>query len=128
MEKQLAAYLSLMSATLAELEKRPDRERLQNLIAFHRQQTAAFQHERLIHLLVTFFFATLSLCGMAGTLFSPSWPFFALDILLIITLLFYVKHYFFLENRVQQLYPVTETLYRQLGTLPSIRTPSPASS
>ena len=119
MEKQLAAYLSLISEALAELEKQPDMERLQGLIAFHAQQTAAFQHERLIHLLVTFFFSGLLLCGIAGTLLLPSWPFFALDVLLMVTLLFYIKHYFFLENNVQRLYPITEALYRQLGALTS---------
>ncbi|MCL2296795.1 MAG: hypothetical protein FWC38_10300 [Proteobacteria bacterium] len=121
MERQLAAYLLLISGALAELESRPDPERFQRLIAFHAQQTAAFQHERLIHLLVTFFFGGLLLCSMAGTLLAPSWPFFALDVLLAITLLFYIKHYFFLENRVQQLYPITEALYRQLGALSSSR-------
>ncbi|MDR2174147.1 MAG: hypothetical protein LBE32_08135 [Burkholderiales bacterium] len=117
MEKQLAAYLSLISGALAELKNHPDPERLERLIAFHAKQTAAFQHERLIHLLVTFFFGGLLLCSIAGTLLLPSWPFFALDALLAITLLFYITHYFFLENRVQQLYPITEALYRQLNVL-----------
>ncbi|MDR0250777.1 MAG: hypothetical protein LBI35_05670 [Burkholderiales bacterium] len=121
MEKQLAAYLSLISETLADLENHPDPERLQRLIAFHSQQTAAFQHERLVHLLVTFFFGGLFLCSITGTLLLPSWPFFALDALLAVTLLFYVKHYFFLENHVQQLYPITEALYCQLGALSSSR-------
>jgi cytochrome b subunit of formate dehydrogenase len=124
MEKQLAAYLSLMSEALAELENHPDHERLRHLIVFHQQQTTAFQHERLIHLLVTFFFSGLLLCSIAGTLLLPSWPFFALDVLLAVTLLFYIKHYFFLENRVQQLYPITEALYRRLGALPSSRSSS----
>ncbi|MDR2710043.1 MAG: hypothetical protein LBB65_01700 [Burkholderiales bacterium] len=114
MEKQLAAYLLLISTALADMENHPDPERLRRLIAFHEQQTAAFQHERLIHLLVTFFFGGLLLCSFTGTLLLPSWPFFALDLLLAITLLFYIKHYFFLENNVQKLYPITEALYRQL--------------
>ncbi|MDR0250509.1 MAG: hypothetical protein LBI35_04245 [Burkholderiales bacterium] len=121
MEKQLTAYLSLISEALVDLESHPDPKRLQRIIAFHGQQTAAFQHERLIHLLVTFFFGGLLLCSVAGTLLLPSLPFFVLDALLAVTLLFYVKHYFFLENRVQQLYPITEALYRQLGALPSSR-------
>ena len=118
MEKQLAAYLLLMSTVLAEMEGAPDPERLKRLIRFHYQQTTFFQHERLIHLLVTFFFAFLLIGSTVGTLLLPSWPFFALDFLLTITLLFYIKHYFFLENNVQKLYPIHEALQRKLGALP----------
>ncbi|MCL2871607.1 MAG: hypothetical protein FWF41_01270 [Betaproteobacteria bacterium] len=120
MEKQLAAYLHLMTTVLAEMEGAPAPERLKQLISFHYQQTVFFQHERLIHLLVTFFFAFLLICSIVGTLLLPQRTFFLLDILLAITLLFYIKHYFFLENNVQKLYPIHEALQRKLGALPPL--------
>ena len=61
-----------------------------------------FQHERLIHLLVTlgvvlFMFLTM--------LLSYSNPWFVLIfIILFIFTIFYIKHYFFLENNVQYMY------------------------
>ncbi len=61
-----------------------------------------FQHERLIHLLVTLFYAIFTIAflalGMISFIFAI--PFFAM----IIFLIFYIRHYFFLENAIQYLY------------------------
>lgn len=64
-----------------------------------------FQHERLIHLLVTLFYAIFALFFL---LLSKDHVIFIIPFLMmIIFLLFYIKHYFFLENAVQYIY----TLY-----------------
>ncbi len=61
-----------------------------------------FQHERLIHLLVTLFYALfLLLFVFLMTIFRP---FLFIVIILITFLIFYVIHYFRLENGVQYLY------------------------
>ena len=61
-----------------------------------------FQHERLIHLLVTLFYALLFIVFMAfGFMY---YIFFVIALILVIFLLFYVVHYFRLENGVQYLY------------------------
>ena len=61
-----------------------------------------FQHERLIHLLVTLFYALFTLAFLAlGTI---HYIFFIIFLILIIFLIFYIFHYFFLENSVQYLY------------------------
>ena len=67
-----------------------------------------FQHERLIHLLVTLFYALFALCFLALSLLSPI--FLIIFFILLIFLIFYVKHYFFLENAVQYIY----TLYDKI--------------
>lgn len=80
-----------------------------------------FQHERLIHLLVTFFFAGLLLLSAAGGLVAltlaadPSGP--ALNILTwsLCVILFvieacYIRHYFKLENGTQKLYTLTDRI------------------
>lgn len=61
-----------------------------------------FQHERLIHLLVTLFYGLfLYLSTMIFTII----PLFLIILyIVLIILIFYVRHYFFLENGVQYLY------------------------
>ena len=61
-----------------------------------------FQHERLIHLLVTLFYALMAtiFCA-AGFIY---YLFFIISIMLFIFLTFYVIHYFRLEQGVQYLY------------------------
>ena len=70
-------------------------------------QIAFFQHERLIHLLVTL--AVALLC-VGTTLYlaavAPSWPLLLLDALFYALLIPYLIHYFALENGVQALYRV----------------------
>ena len=61
-----------------------------------------FQHERLIHLLVTLFYALFSIIFIF--LSVKFWIFFVITIMLLIFLIFYVIHYFRLENGVQYLY------------------------
>jgi uncharacterized membrane protein len=64
-----------------------------------------FQHERLIHLLVTMM---VTIVFIIIFLFSISTPFnigfFLLDLILVILLGFYYFHYYFLENSVQHMY------------------------
>ena len=61
-----------------------------------------FQHERLIHLLVTLFYALLFIIFMS--LGFISYLFFIISAILLVFLLFYIVHYFRLENGVQYLY------------------------
>ncbi len=61
-----------------------------------------FQHERLIHLIVTLFYALFTFIIFY---FSKIFiPFIFIALILIIFLIFYVIHYFRLENGVQYLY------------------------
>ena len=61
-----------------------------------------FQHERLIHLLVTLFYALLFLIFFA--LSYLHYIFFIPTTLILILLICYIIHYFHLENGVQYLY------------------------
>ena len=56
-----------------------------------------FQHERLIHLYGIFLFLSV-------IIFTQIWIFVIVIYIALIFLLFYVRHYFFLENHVQYLY------------------------
>ena len=76
----------------------------------HLIQVAFFQHERLVHLIVTITFAILELltvCAYAivGAIDSAlSMPLLVLAIAILILLVPYIKHYYLLENEVQKMY------------------------
>ncbi len=61
-----------------------------------------FQHERTIHLYVTFFYAIVFL--LFAALGLVHYIFYIITFILFIFLVFYVIHYFRLENGVQYLY------------------------
>lgn len=71
-----------------------------------------FQHERLIHLLVTLSYAAYLFLSII--IFSKIWQFVIITYIILIILLFYVKYYFFLENRVQYLYKQYDNMEKQL--------------
>ena len=94
-----------------------------DLIEYHRETLQNFQHERLIHLIIMFFFITLTLAMTAVCLFivanTPvnSWieylPTGLATLILWILSIAYVKHYYFLENHVQYLYDVSKELFEK---------------
>ena len=79
----------------------------ENKLGYHKQRLKFLQHERFIHLVVTFmtlvaFLMFLMLFLITSTMFN--WTFAFLDLILFILFIFYIKHYFFLENHVQYWY------------------------
>ena len=68
----------------------------------HLTKIEFFQHERLIHLLVTLTYGIFLFLSI--NIFTKIWIFVVIIYIVIIFLLFYVRHYFFLENNVQYLY------------------------
>ena len=83
-----------------------DREKEQVLV-----QIQFFQHERLIHLIVTALFALLTIISMLASLAIPEQPILpALDLLFLILLIPYIRHYYLLENGVQKLYKYYDNL------------------
>ena len=74
----------------------------QKYIDNHFIKIGFFQHERLIHLIVTVFYALFVIFFLF--LSSINFLYIIPTFILIIFLIFYVLHYFFLENSVQYLY------------------------
>jgi len=69
-----------------------------------------FQHERLIHLLVTILFALLTFGSLVTYLVTGFLPVIALFVLFLALLIPYIFHYYHLENGVQQLYDLYDQL------------------
>ncbi len=74
-------------------------------------QIGFLQHERLIHLIVTMTFAVLAMIVMLGLIFRFQFGLFILFLLLLVLLIPYVRHYYILENGVQELYTIYDKIY-----------------
>lgn len=70
----------------------------------HLIQISFFQHERLVHLIVTVIFALLEMLSLIIIVFHFSIMAVALAILFLILLIPYIRHYYILENGVQKMY------------------------
>lgn len=111
MYKQILAHKQYI---LAQLDKPLEKDDRKALLKYHVKRVRDFQHERLIHLLVTFFFAFLLIGTFATWLVLPFsqlfWPLCVLSAILFVLELAYIRHYYLLENGVQSLYELTEKL------------------
>ena len=110
MEKHIAEHHQVVSQRLAAAKSKTD---LTELAHYHRTRVQEFQHERLIHLLVTFFFAGLFLASLAAFLATAAMGLAMncllglLTLILFVLELAYIRHYYQLENGVQRLYELT---------------------
>lgn len=101
MEKRLKDYLQYMETL--KIEEMSEEER-KGMAAEMLVQIQFFQHERLIHLIVTVTFALLTILAIFAFLALIQIGLLLLSGLLIILLVPYIRHYYILENGVQKLY------------------------
>lgn len=101
MKKRILAYVKRIDAALNENDPGGTWE---ELLQEHLTQIAFFQHERLIHLLVTLTFAILAVATILVELISEYTPLLILFALLLVLLVPYIKHYYLLENKTQYMY------------------------
>lgn len=99
MEKRILNYRKYIDELLQK-----DNLDWDEVIREHLIQVSFFQHERLIHLIVTVTFAILEVIviGLCVTAFSPGLGLLALALLVL--LIPYIRHYYILENEVQKMY------------------------
>lgn len=74
------------------------------IIENHLVKIKFFQHERLIHFLVTMLFAIMFLISFLYSLNNFSVGLLLLDIMFVLLLVPYIFHYYYLENSVQYMY------------------------
>ena len=88
---------------IEEIDKKIENKQItKEDIENHLIKISFFQHERLIHLIVTVFYAIYMFLSII--LFMKEWLFVIITYIILIILLFYVKYYFFIENKTQYLY------------------------
>lgn len=85
-------------------------EGLEAVRAHHDRRVRDFQHERLIHLIVTMSTALFLLLAVGFTLARPSMGTAAVSAILAVLTAAYMVHYFRLENGVQRLYRLSRLL------------------
>lgn len=66
--------------------------------------TKFFQHERLVHLIVTFFVGISSILFLIGFLLVENIYLFVLFLITLCLFIPYIFHYYYLENGTQKLY------------------------
>ena len=79
-------------------------DKVQDKLKEHLVQVGFFQHERLIHLIVTVTFALLEMLAIVLSVISDSLFTLLLPIVILILLIPYIRHYYILENEVQKMY------------------------
>lgn len=110
MDKQITEHYQIVIKRLETAKSQTD---LTELAHYHRTRVQEFQHERLIHLLVTFFFAGLFLASLAAFLVTAAMGVAMNCLLGLLSLILfvlesaYIRHYYQLENGVQRLYELT---------------------
>ncbi len=109
MEKKLRDYIVYIETLIAKQEVwdvgEHDKVQRDMLV-----QIGFFQHERLIHLIVTVTFAILTVGSLIACLLLQMLALYCLTLLLIILLIPYIRHYYILENGVQKLYALYEEM------------------
>ncbi len=86
----------------------------QQLLDYHRNKIAFFAHERLVHLLVMILFAICTVITILAIVIWESLTLIPLAVLLLVLLVPYIKHYYFIENSVQTLYKYYDKMYEKV--------------
>lgn len=83
------------------------------LLSWHVQKLSWLQHERMVHLIVMVMSVLIEMAVVVLTVTQPdTWPWSAVFMLgWLILVIFYIIHYFFLENTVQHWYRIAEELH-----------------
>ena len=111
----LTEYLTnYMKYISDKLEKSSDKTELQNILSEHLDKIAFMQHERIVHFLVTFMFAVILCIFMCAFIFSENIMLLVLVTIILVLLAFYIKHYYFLENTVQEMYRIYDRILEKM--------------
>lgn len=105
MGRRLRKYIWEMQER-ASVEEKATKEELEEILV----QIGFFQHERLIHLLVTLAFAFFALFSMFFYLITEQTMVLVLFFAFMVLLIPYIKHYYLLENGTQELYELYDEI------------------
>lgn len=114
MKKRLLDYIAQTEAFISKGFSAEDgKARLSDLLV----QIRFFQHERLVHLLVTFLFALLFVGSALFFYVFPELPVCLLAAAFLLLLVPYIRHYYILENGTQRLYELYDALCEKLSEI-----------
>ena len=104
MRKRILEYRRYMDELLSRLESGKTKEDIAHIKEEHLVQIGFFQHERLIHLIVTVLFAVLEFLSLLMCMLFPGIGTVLLTFAVLVLLVPYIRHYYLLENEVQHMY------------------------
>lgn len=110
MTEYLKRYMESINKRLSDYDSR---EELEEIFSEHKDKIAFMQHERIVHFLVTMMFAIILSIFMTAVLFLEHLAMLVLVTIIIVLLGFYIKHYYFLENTVQEMYRVYDRILEE---------------
>ena len=107
MKKQIQEYIKQIKLILTEDAPGTDWDEVSRQ---HLVKIQFYQHERLIHLIVTALFAVMEMICVATLLATANLWSLVLMVMMLVLLVPYVGHYYFLENSVQELYLIHDVI------------------
>lgn len=108
MGNRLKNYIASMKERAARPDKATEDELDEILV-----QIGFFQHERLIHLLVTLAFAIFGVLSLFFYLLTEQIMVLVLFFSFLVLLIPYIKHYYLLENGTQELYKLYDEIKKK---------------
>ncbi len=105
MKNKMKEYLNEMR-DLDKKKKKLSKDELNDMLV----HIKFYQHERLIHLLVTIFVGLGTIMFFGIAINDKSIEFILVGVITLILFAFYIVHYYFLENSVQELYDLYDSL------------------
>jgi Ca2+/Na+ antiporter len=111
--KRLVTYRQRIDALL---EGSADGVAWDAVLEEHLVQISFFQHERLIHLLVTLAFALMELAAALVAILTGRIEAVVLMLMFLVLLVPYVVHYYHLENGTQKLYEQYDRLRERVAS------------
>lgn len=112
--KEMTEYLKKYMKTVNErLTGYTSFKELEEIFSEHKDKISFMQHERIVHFLVTMMFALILSVFMTAALILENPMLLVLVVIIIVLLSFYIKHYYFLENTVQEMYRVYDRILEE---------------
>ena len=109
MKKRIISYRQLVDSLRDENSDKTDWE---SVLEEHLIQIGFFQHERLIHLIVTVTFAIMTFMSIVASIMLMEIPLFVLALLFLVLLIPYIFHYYILENETQKMYDQYDKIWK----------------
>jgi hypothetical protein len=106
MGERIKNYLNYLDEVCKSSDKAAKAEAFSDILV----QIGFFQHERLIHLIVTFLFAMFAIITLWFYVACEQIFVLLLFILVMVLLIPYIRHYYLLENSVQKMYEYYDIL------------------
>lgn len=109
MRNYLLEYRKYITEILAS-----DNQDWEKIAGEHLVKIGFFQHERIVHLIVTVLFALMTLASLIAFVMLEKIGLLVLTVLFVGLLIPYIRHYYFLENQTQMLYKDYDKILEKL--------------